>query len=384
MSHMRIASLSIGSGLVLLCISALAAAQSQPRLPLSIPFKFENNQVYLRVAINHSEPRLFVLDSGASGCVIDTGVARRLGLAIEGERQGTGAGKGTVKIKFAKDVNYSLAGLSFTVPQSYVIDLSGQPALIGRELAGILGSDFFMQYVVEVDYEAQVMTLYDPATFKAAASATAIPVTITRKTPYIKIGITLAGRERAERVVQIDSGSGDAVDDDTLAQSPQKLEIVGGVGLGQEFRTVLARAQKVDIGPFVLEQPTGATGGVQLIGTEVLRRFLVVFDYNHSRIFLTANSHLRDPFVFDASGLSLRWSQDLTAFIAHDVASASPAAEAGLTTEDKIVAINGQAADQFRIEQVQTMLTQAGKEYELSVMRGSELLSLKIKLRKRL
>ena len=370
--------------LFLLALTSSVCAQSQPRLPLSIPFKFENNQVYLRVAINHSEPRLFVLDSGASGCVIDTAVARRLGIATEGERQGTGAGKGTVKIMFAKDVNYSVGGINLTVPQSYVIDLSGQPALIGRELAGILGSDFFMQYVVEVDYEAQVMTLYDPASFKAAASATAIPVTITRKTPYIKVGITVAGGERVERVVQIDSGSGDAVDDDTLAQSPQKLEIVGGTGLGQEFRTVLARAQKVDIGPFVLEQPTGATGGVQLIGTEVLRRFLVVFDYNHSRIFLTPNSHLHDPFVFDASGLSLRWAPDLTTFIAHDVANASPAAEAGLKREDKIVAINGQAADQFRIEQVQTMLTQAGKEYELSVMRGSELLSLKIRLRKRL
>jgi membrane-associated protease RseP (regulator of RpoE activity) len=228
------------------------------------------------------------------------------------------------------------------------------------------------------------MTLYDPASFTPAAGATAVPVTLTKKTPHVKIGITVAGRERVERVVQIDSGSGDAVDDDTLAQSPQKMEIVGGTGLGQEFRTVLARAQKVELGPFALDQPTGATGGVQLIGTEVLRRFLVVFDYNHSRIFLTPNSHLRDPFVFDASGLNLRWSPDLTSFIAHDVASASPASEAGLKPGDKILAINGQAADQFRIEQVQTMLTQAGKEYELSVMRGSDLLSLKIKLRKRL
>jgi membrane-associated protease RseP (regulator of RpoE activity) len=369
---------------VLLSLLARAHAQSQPRLPLSIPFNFENNQIYLRVAINHSEPRWFVLDSGASGCVIDTGVARRLGIATEGERQGTGAGKGTVKITFAKDVNYSLGGVSFTLPQSYVIDLSGQPAMIGRELAGIIGGDFFLQFVVEVDYEAQVITLYDPAAFKSAASATAIPVTINKKTPYIKIGITVAGRERVERVVQIDSGSGDAVDEDALAQSPQKLEIVGGTGLGQEFRTVLARAQKVEIGPLVLEQPTGAPGGVALIGTEVLRRFLVVFDYNHSQVFLTPNAHFRDPFVVDASGLNLRWSPELTTFVAHDVASASPASEAGLKTGDKIVAINGQAADRFRIEQLQTMLTQAGKEYELTVMRGSELLSVKIKLRKRL
>src|SRR5262249_40612731 len=131
--------------LFLLALPGFVCAQSRPRLPLSIPFTFENNQVYLRVAINHAEPQLLVLDSGMRGCEIDTEAARRLGIVTEGQREGTGAGKGTVKIMFAKDVNYSLGGLSFTVRQSYAIDLSGQPAMIGRELAGILGGDFFMQ-----------------------------------------------------------------------------------------------------------------------------------------------------------------------------------------------------------------------------------------------
>jgi S1-C subfamily serine protease len=66
------------------------------------------------------------------------------------------------------------------------------------------------------------------------------------------------------------------------------------------------------------------------------------------------------------------------------VANASPASEAGLKTGDKIVAINGQAADQFRVDQFQTMLNQAGKEYQLRVLRGAELLTMKIRLRKRL
>ncbi|HZN92083.1 MAG TPA: hypothetical protein VFB81_05240 [Myxococcales bacterium] len=49
---------------------------------------------------------------------------------------------------------------------------------------------------------------------------------------------------------------------------------------------VVGRADSAKLGSFVLDRPVGATGGVQLIGTEVLRRFHVVFDYSRQRIIL--------------------------------------------------------------------------------------------------
>jgi hypothetical protein len=142
-----------------------------------------------------------------------------------------------------------------------------------RQVAGILGYDFFTRFVVDIDYEARVLTLYDPETFVYAGSGTAVPFALKRKTPYVKIRVKVSGHESEEREVLVDSGSGDAVDSDALALSPQKIEVLGGVGLGQEFRTVLSRGEEAQIGPFVLEKPIGAIGGVELIGTEVLRRF---------------------------------------------------------------------------------------------------------------
>jgi hypothetical protein len=55
--------------LLLAGLATGACGQMTPALPLSIPFNFENNQVYLQVGINGHEPGRFVLDSGASGCV---------------------------------------------------------------------------------------------------------------------------------------------------------------------------------------------------------------------------------------------------------------------------------------------------------------------------
>ena len=337
-------------------------------LPLAVPFDFENKQIFVKVAINGAAPAWFIVDSGASGCVIDTAVAKRLGLKTEGEGRSTGAGKGSVEITFTKDVTYRFAAASFEVPSSYVIDLSGQRTLQGRDVAGILGYDFFTHWVVDFDFEAGVMTLHDPAAFKPFSNV--IPFTLVKKTPRIKVLITPAKNKWMTREVLVDSGSQDAVDDDVLAQSPDKVEVVGGVGLGQEFRTTLARAAFVQIGPFAMEKPIGVTGGVPLIGNEILRRFHIAFDYPHSRLIMTPNAHFRDAFDTDASGLDVRWTDDLTRFVVHDVARESPAAWSGFKAGDVIEQINGAPAASFTIERFQKLLTRAGLLHRLTVRRG--------------
>ena len=369
----------------ILSLASLSLAQApQPKLPKSFRFDFENNMVFLKVGVNGQSPVWFILDTGASGNVLDSGLAQKMGLKTEGERQGTGAGKGTVQIKFVKNVTFDLPGLSTPAESVYVIDLSGQPALMGREVGGILGYDFFLPYVVEVDYPGQLVTLYDPATFKYSGAGEAIAFTLVKKTPRIPVKIKIPGREAVERQVLIDSGSGDAVDDDVMAQSPNKLEVVGGVGLGQEFRTTVGRAESVQIGRYMLKQPVGVSGGVSLIGNELLRRFHVTIDYSRQKLFLEPNAHFQDEFLVNASGLDLRWSPDFKSFTVHDVAVQSPASEAGVKSGDLLVAIDGSPAAEFTIEQVGTLFTHAGKQYRLSLMRGSQPLEVAIKLRKRL
>lgn len=87
------------------------------KLPLSIPFDFFSNQILLKVSVNGSEPVWFILDSGASGCVIDAGHAQKLEIKAEGEKQGHGAGNGSVRFATARHVTYGLPGLSLPVDE---------------------------------------------------------------------------------------------------------------------------------------------------------------------------------------------------------------------------------------------------------------------------
>lgn len=344
-------------------IASLAATQ-----PLAVPFDFENDQIFVKVGIGSAPPLWFNLDSGAGGCVVDKDTARRLHLKTEGSARGTGAGHGSYEVRFAPDVTYRVGGTSLTVAKSYVIDLSGQKAIQGRPIAGLLGYDFFARYGVALDFETHIMTLYEPA--DTPKTGTFIPFTLDKHTPHIQARIKAGPGDAVERTLLVDSGSADAVDDDAFSGAPDKLEIVSGVGLGQEFRSTIGRAQWAEIGPFRVSAPLGATGGTALVGLEVLRRFDLVFDYAHSGLYLAPNRDIAEPFAMDASGLDLRWSDDLKRFVVHDVAKDTPAAQAGLKAGDEIAAIDGAPAASLRIGQVQHLLTKDGREVTLGLRDG--------------
>jgi hypothetical protein len=349
-------------------------------LPLAIPFEFENNQVWVKVGINGAAPAWFLLDSGASGSVVDTATAQALGVKTEGEARGTGAGKGTYTVTFAKDVTYTLpGGAAFAVPSSYVIDFSAQREIVGRDVAGLLGYDFFMRWVVEVDYDAEVMTLYDPAAFDPRGRGTVVPFRFVKRVPWIKLRVKLPGKSAVEREALVDSGSQDAVDVDVMAQSPHKLEITGGVGLGEEYRITVGRAESVQLGPYVMRGPIGGPGTTPLIGNELLRRFRVIFDYPHQRLIVAPNRHLHDAFDFDASGLVVRRTRDLENFVVHDAAAGS-----ALKPGDVITHIDGQPSSAFTLQRVDRMMRRDAGEHRLTIRRGSATLDVTVRLARRL
>jgi len=363
-------------------VTCFGQATGNLATPLSIPFDLVSNQVLIKVGVNGTPPQWFVLDSGAGGCVLDSALAGRLGLKPEGEKQGTGAGKGTVKISFLKGITYNLPGLDVPTDESYVIALSGQPTIMGRDIGGILGYSFFARYVVDVDFDARVLTIYGPEQYRALGES--IPFRLVKHTPRIQVKVAVADHAPADVEVMVDTGSQDAVDVDALGQSRERLEIIGGVGLGEEFRTIMGRADSVQIGSFVLAHPFGATGGVSLIGNEIWRRFHLAFDYAHERIFLSPGQHFSDAFRFDASGLDLRWDSAFVGLEVHDVGKDSPAWIAGIRSKDTVVAINGQPTSAFTIEQVSQLLTEAGREIWLTLKRGATNQVVKLSLRKRL
>src|SRR4051812_7253637 len=73
--------------------AAARPAQSLQR-PAAIPFFYEDARIYVPVRINRGAPHWFILDTGATGTIIDTALAQQAGLALSGGQIVHGAGSG--------------------------------------------------------------------------------------------------------------------------------------------------------------------------------------------------------------------------------------------------------------------------------------------------
>jgi hypothetical protein len=274
--------------------AGLARAGETPgqRPPLvSIPLTVHDSIPYLKVRVNGSEPLLFVLDSGASSCVIDRARCKALGITPEGKGQIHGAGEGAVDIAYAKDVRYTVGDYTFRADRSYVIeDLAGASTPAEWKEAGLLGYQFFRDHVVAIDYEQSRLTVYKPGDFEYRGTGEVLPFVLKRNIPFVKGKIRIPGHAlTADREWLVDTGSGDTLNDDLFAASTgQKTELMGGNGLGKQFKVWQSTAERVELGRLHFSDVAGVSGGMK-VGGGLLRNFTAVFDYPGKRLILEPN-----------------------------------------------------------------------------------------------
>ena len=265
-------------------VMSLVSAAAAPQPVAVIPFTDNGALVSLHVRVGRSAPRPFTLDSGASASVIDTGVAARLRMRADGSRIGHGAGAGPVRFSLYHNVSLTAGGARWVAPTMYGVALGHTGTTLRED--GLVGSDVFFRYVVEVDYAKHRLLLYEPKRFRYTGAGTAVPLTIAKHVPYAAVVVKVRGRAAQVRRLLIDSGSEDMVDDAIVGTSTAPKQLISTSGLGRSVRAYAGPIEWSRIGPFTLRGLTGTSGGVPLLGSGVLRRFHVTFDYSRKRMYL--------------------------------------------------------------------------------------------------
>jgi C-terminal processing protease CtpA/Prc len=120
-----------------------------------------------------------------------------------------------------------------------------------------------------------------------------------------------------------------------------------------------------------------------VIGTELLRRFKVTLDYQSQRMKLSPNARFDEPFEVDMSGLELTAkANDFKVIQISSVRTGFPAAEAGLHEGDTLVAINNHHVAELGLDELTKMFKQSGKEYRLTIKRGSEIIRVRLRMKR--
>ena len=368
------------------------------RSALRIPFEEDDGHIFLQARINDSPPIWFGLDTGAIRSVIDTGRAQALGLRFEGRQQVGGAG-GTEEALIVKGISVKLPGVELSNQTIWALPLEALSVANGRKMAGIIGYELFSHFVVDVDYAAKYISLYEPESYRYRGSGESIPLTLRDGEIYVPAKVTVAGHDVLEGQFVIDTGSNNTL---MLAKSfvedHKLLDFIGqtlparGGGIGGEIQIAVGRATNLRLGNFVVNNPVTAfikvgeiaePGMAGNIGGRLLRRFRVIFDYSRRRMILEPNVHFPEAKEFDMSGAALM--SEGPAFTVIKVVRTrpnSPAAEAGLLPQDIITAVDGRPASTLTLSGLRKMFRVDGRAYLLSVIRNEKVFQIRLRLRK--
>ncbi len=203
-----------------ICFSASLTAQSRfflqnGRKKDRIPFELVNNLPIVEVEINGT-PLSFILDTGVKSTILfsleaadsvqlrNTSPVLLQGLGPGGTVDALKSLNNNVKIGDVVDRNHSL----------YIIfdsSLNFSPRM-GIPVHGILGNEFFENFIVKINYSSKVITVYDPQKhpLKSCKKCEDLPLNFVGSKPYISLNVAFDGKQEDVKLL-VDSGSSDVI-----------------------------------------------------------------------------------------------------------------------------------------------------------------------------
>lgn len=290
---------------------ALATSIAQGAQATSVPFTLFDNRIVIETTIDGKGPFAMIVDTGSSSVVITPGVAQRLGLVTRANGSVTGAGSGSASVSETRLSRLSIGALQFDDLHAEVIDLSPIQHAIGfPALDGIVGYDILRRFRVGVDMDAMRLTL-----------SSSVPP--TPKNPAT-VGFTVDGDGIPQISAAVDGVRGTFIIDtgdrssltlfrhfaqahDFYRNAPIRNAITGvGIGgpiysdvlpttvvlFGSTISGVVTRASLDKGGAFAVA-PQDAS-----IGTGLLKRFNIVYDYPDRMLFAWPSRFFSAPDVY--------------------------------------------------------------------------------------
>ncbi|KAA3621612.1 MAG: hypothetical protein DWQ02_27340, partial [Bacteroidetes bacterium] len=333
---------------------------------LIIPFDYENSFIVVKVVFNNFLPLHFIFDTGAEHTILTKReITDAMGVPYQRQFTILGADLKTILLAYlVQGIRLDVGDLvalnhSILVLEEDYFDFQ---KFAGIEIQGIIGADITSRFIVEIDYQHQIITLFDPSHFqKPKRNFTEIPVEIERRKPYLRTdALFRKGHLQEDLRLLIDTGAGlsllmntETQDSTDMPENLIRTEI--GTGLGGYLEGYFGRIDEITLGDYKLQ---GVLTNFQdrtpdmnkdfdinrdgIIGNELLSRFKVTLDYVRGKMYLEPNRKYNRKFQFDRSGLVMAAGGKKAAriFYITYVIPGSPAAEAGIQKGDVIKSVN--------------------------------------------
>ncbi len=386
----------------LMCVSDLVGRNKALAV---IPFEMVGNYVVVKVRINDSSPLRFILDSGVRNTIItELFPEDNLNLKYIDQKQLQGLGQGkTINTSVSKSNDIiltraiSLTDKTILLLQEDIFNLTSQT---GTKINGLLGFDFFSDYITEIDYSKRKIKFYQRESFVAPPEFGIMPMTIENQKMYIHLSILETVSERRSIKMFIDTGAELSAWFQTLTNKaieiPEK-SIQGRIGQGfsGEITGYFARVPQICIANFCVKDPVVAfpdpvaiseiiknSDRDGTIGSQLLSRFDLIIDVFSKTFYFKPNRNFNKPFVYNIAGIEVvQTLSQLSYFEVINVWNNSPAQKAGVMIGDIVLEVNNENIFKFSLSELRGFFEKPSKRpLRLMLSRDGKHIVLNIKM----
>lgn len=374
---------------------------------VDIPFEYTNNFIILTLTFNKLLPLKFIFDTGAEHTILSKReISDMLNVTYEREFRVMGSDLKTELIAYlARRVRFDIPD-KVAAPAMDILVLQEDyfrfEEYAGVNIHGILSANAFSKYIIKINYDRKVITLYDREYYKIReAGYQPVPVEIFRNKIYLNTSLNILPDSVARVKLLLDTGAGLPLllFSDThplLHPSANSIPSNIGMGLGGYLEGFAGRIGQIELGAFSQKNVVTYFQTVDsvynseylnkrngLVGNTLLSRFFVVLDYHGTTMWLKPARNFKSEYVYDRSGLNLVASgSNFNRFSVQSVLPNSPASEADFRKGDVIVRVGVLPAALSSLADIQHIFQKkVGKKIKVAIRRDGKLIKKKIVLR---
>ncbi len=310
----------------------------------------------------------FLLDTGAMTNVLDQSLVEEIGPLSRSRRSYP---KGVPQTYVFPDAK--LSGTNIQVQGDTVsVNLADMRRVSGYDIRGVLGINFLQKFVIELDFDAGSVTLFEqtPALHR-------MPVAIERD-PFNRpiVMIEVAPDDRVPFL--IDTGMASPGIGEVAASTFEGLQKAARLRPLETDGKILTisgvvsnRRAQLDVfrfGDYEHHNLRLNAGTLNALGLRYLSRYKVTLDLPRHQAWFEPGKRYSNPSVFDASGLVVsRQSGKTTIDWLHPD---GPAHEAGIKSGDVLTHINGQEVGAHSLFTIRQALCESGRKLGITVERS--------------
>ena len=332
-----------------------------------------------------------ILDTGSGGVSLDSATVNYFHLPITpSERRVRGIGS-LRKISYVTNQTLHLPNLDVEHLDFHINDYELLTSVYGVKIDGIIGYSFLSRYIVKIDYDKNILEIWNPGKIKYPRRGFLIKPAING-IPVFDASIA-DGNATLSRFY-FDTGAGlcvlmseDFERDSSILQKGKKVILTQAEGLGGKTSMKVTTVKEIKIGKYkfkrvpahIFKDEYNVTaypllGG--LIGNDLLRRFNLIINYGEKEIHMRPNTHFKESFDYSYTGLGVYLVNGQVTI--EDVLKDSPGEKAGLMPGDVIVAIDNSIGG--NIQSYKNLLQDVGARLRILITRNGELIVKRLKV----